>query len=292
MNAPAMVAGGVQDALRRLFANFSLEITAKDVESLKAAAPSIPQGTMVSVTFLPGESFEARAEAARTVQELGFVAVPHLSARRLTSAGELEAYLDLLATKIDLRRAFVIAGDLPVPSGPYEDALAIVRSGLLEQYGVRELGISGYPEGHPDISGTKLAAAMADKHREAVERGMTPFVMTQFGFDADPVLAWLGEVRASGVDSRVRIGVAGPASIKTLMRFAARCGVGTSAKVMRKYGLSITQLIGSAGPDPVLADLSVGLTAAHGDVTLHVYPFGGLVKTAEWIAEFRRNHGV
>ncbi len=116
--------------------------------------------------------------------------------------------------------------------------------------------------------------------------------MTQFGFDAEPVLEWLKGVRAAGVDSTVRVGVAGPASIKALLRFAARCGVGTSAKVMKKYGLSITQLLGSAGPDPILADLSEGLTAAHGDVTLHFYPFGGLVRTSEWVADYRRANGI
>jgi methylenetetrahydrofolate reductase (NADPH) len=63
--------------------------------------------------------------------------------------------------------------------------------------------------------------------------------------------------------------------------------------VLRKYGLSLTRLVGSAGPDPILADLADGLNpAAHGETRLHFYPFGGFVKTAEWISQYRSAQGV
>jgi methylenetetrahydrofolate reductase (NADPH) len=219
--------------------------------------------------------------------------VPHLSARRLTSEGELEGFLDALAERIELRHVFVVAGDLAEPAGPYDDALAVIRSGLLEKYGVQHVGIAGYPEGHPGIDDARLWQALEDKQRELGDRGLASSIMTQFGFDADPVLAWLAQLRDRGVAAPVRVGVAGPASIKTLLRFAARCGVGASAKVMQKYGLSITRLLGSAGPDPILAELSADLDeATHGDVSLHFYPFGGLTRTAEWIADYRRVNGV
>src|SRR3546814_10207425 len=78
---------------------------------------------------------------------------------------------------------------------------------------------------------------------------MAPLVVTQFGFDPDAFLAWLKEARVRGIDTPVRIGIPGPAGIKTLLRFAARCGVGASASVLMKYGASITNLLGSAGPD-------------------------------------------
>ena len=89
----------------------------------------------------------------------------------------------------------------------------------------------------------------------------------------------------------VRVGVPGPANVKTLLRFAARCGVGASTKVMSKYGVSITRLLTTAGPDALIIDLARGLDPArHGEVLLHFYPFGGLVKTAEWIAQYNRKH--
>jgi len=271
-----------------LLEDFSLEMTAKDVAKLEEAAPLIPQGTQISVTFLPGEDFAARTHAAKRVKELGFVPMPHLSARRLKTQAELEGYLNDLATQVGIDRVFVIAGDPPHPEGPYEDALAIIKSGVLANYGVKHVGISGYPEGHPDIDGPKLRQAMLDKDKALKELGLDYSIMTQFGFDADPVFAWTKQVRADGIVAPIRIGVAGPASIKRLLSFAARCGVGASASVMKKYGFSITQLLSTAGPDGIIKDMAEGLDpAVHGKVLLHFYPFGGLPKTAEWIRDFR-----
>jgi methylenetetrahydrofolate reductase (NADPH) len=279
-------------ALARLFVDYSLEITPKDVEALENAAHMIPQGTLISVTFLPGAEFEDRARAAAAIQRLGFKPVPHLSARRLLNPDDLRKYLDMLKEVIDLKHVFVIAGDPSEPLGTFEDALAVIDSGILKEYGIEHVGISGYPEGHPDITNEKLAKAMADKVASLKRQGIDYSIMTQFGFDADPVLEWLKQIRAEGIDGPVRVGVAGPASIKTLLRFAARCGVGTSAKVVAKYGLSITSLIGNAGPDPVIADVVAGLGEEHGQVHLHFYPFGGLVKTNEWIVDFKKKNDI
>jgi methylenetetrahydrofolate reductase (NADPH) len=275
-------------ALAKLFNDFSLEMTAKDIEQLEATAALLPMGTAVSVTFLPGETFASRVDAAAKVHALGMKPVPHLSARRLTSSGELEGFLDALSQRIELNQVFCIAGDLSEPSGPYNDALAIIKSGLLRKYGVRHVGISGYPEGHPQISNERLWEALMEKHAEFTTQGVDYSIMTQFGFDAEPVFRWLEELRARGITAPVRLGIAGPASIKALMRFAARCGVGVSASVMKKYGLSITKLVGSAGPDPLLTDFAKGLDPSkHGNIMLHFYPFGGLSKTARWVADFR-----
>lgn len=288
------MAVAIQDkaALARLFDNYSLEITPKDVEALQNAAHMIPQGTLISCTFLPGAEFEDRVVAARAIQDLGFKPVPHISARRLIEKSDLNRFLDMLAAQIDLKHVFVIAGDPSEPLGPYEDALAVIDSGTLKEYGIEHVGISGYPEGHPDITNEKLVKAMADKVASLKRQGMDYSIMTQFGFDADPVLDWLKQIRGEGIDGPVRIGLAGPASIKTLLRFAARCGVGTSAKVVKKYGLSITSLIGNAGPDPVIADLVPQLGDEHGKVHLHFYPFGGLVKTNEWIVDYKSKNGI
>jgi methylenetetrahydrofolate reductase (NADPH) len=118
-------------------------------------------------------------------------------------------------------------------------------------------------------------------------------VVTQFTFDAEPVLAWLGQVRKVGVQALVRIGVPGPASVKRLLAFASRCGVGASTKVMKKYGMSLTKLLSKAGPDHVIQDYATGLDPArHGEVLIHLYPFGGLRATAEWIHDFRERNGT
>lgn len=115
---------------------------------------------------------------------------------------------------------------------------------------------------------------------------MAPLIVTQFAFDADAMLAWLKELRARGHDHAVRIGVPGPAGIKTLARFAAMCGVGASAAVFAKYGISIGKLIGTAGPDKFVDRLAAGLGPEHGPVRLHFYPFGGIGKTVGWIRDY------
>lgn len=271
-----------------LLNNYSIEMTAKDIAHLEQAADLIPQGTKIPVTFLPGETFEMRVAAAKRARELGFLPIPHISARRLASQAELEQYLSGLQQEVGTDHAFVVAGDPPQPLGPYEDALSIIRSGLLAKYGIRRVGISGYPEGHPEIGNDKLWQAIRDKQTAILERGHDFAVVTQFSFDATPVLAWLEQVRQAGIQATVRIGVPGPASVKRLLAFAARCGVGASSKVLQKYGMSITKLLSTAGPDEIVKDYAAGLDPAkHGDVLLHFYPFGGLRATAEWVRDFR-----
>jgi methylenetetrahydrofolate reductase (NADPH) len=275
-------------SIQDLLNNYSIEMTAKDVAHLEQAADVIPKGTKIPVTFLPGETFEMRIAAAKRVKELGFLPIPHISARRLSSQEELEGYLAGLQREVGTDHAFVVAGDPPQPMGPYEDALSIIRSGLLAKYGIKRVGISGYPEGHPEIGNEKLWQAMRDKQIAIQERGHDFAVVTQFSFDAEPVLNWLEQVRSAGVQATVRVGIPGPASVKRLLAFAARCGVGASTKVMAKYGLSITKLLSTAGPDQIVQEYAEKLDRAkHGDVLLHFYPFGGLRTTAEWVRDAR-----
>lgn len=267
-----------------LLRDLSIEITAKDHDKVGLLRGRIPAGAPISITFLPGEDFDSRVLAACRVREAGFTPVPHISARRLGSADELDSFLGALSAKASVDRVFVVAGDISEPTGPFDDALAVIRSGALVRHGIAQVGIAGYPEGHPDISKAALERALFDKLAALAAAGQSSWIATQFSFDADPVLDWLAALRTR-TNVPVRIGVAGPASIKALLRFAARCGVGVSAKVMAKYGLSLTQLLGSAGPGPLIDELARRLEPdVHGDVRLHFYPFGGLEKTADWIA--------
>ncbi len=262
---------------------YSLEMTAKDFDALHEAAPGIAPDTPVAITFLPGETIDARVAAAAAVRRLGFEPMPHLSARRIATLGELDTMLGRAVDEAGARRAFIVAGDPPEPAGPFADTLSIIRTGLLEKHGFRAIGVAGHPEGHPNMTGEALWHALTAKLDALDERGLGALIVTQFGFDADPFIDWLTELRARGIMAPVRIGVPGPAGIKTLLRFAARCGVGASAAVMTKYGVSITQLLGKAGPDRLVDALAARLTPAHGPVRLHFYPFGGLVNTVEWI---------
>lgn len=273
-----------------LLSDYSLEMTGKDIESLREAAPLIPRGTRINVTFLGNEDLDMRVAAAKEVRDLGFVPVPHLSARRLTSETELRDFLDALQQVDAQAQVFVVGGDPATPEGPYEDSLSVIRTGILPEYGVAEVGIAGYPEGHPDISDNDLWTHLADKSAALAEQSLEQVVISQFAFDADRVTAWIQEVRALGIDSAVRVGTPGPAGIKRLLGFARRFGVGTSASIVKKYGFSLTNLLGTAGPDKFLDAFARDVDAQPGlgKVKAHFYTFGGLRATAEWIDDYTR----
>lgn len=271
---------------------FSLEMTAKDEASLREAAPLIPGETPVAITYLPGEEVSARVAATVAVRELGFEPMPHFSARRIRSEDDFEGYLKAVVEQAGVRRCFIVAGDPPEPEGPYFDTSALIATGAFERSGIQAIGIGGHPEGHPNMTTAECWAVLEAKVAAIEARGMAPLVVTQFGFDPDAFLAWLKELRARGIECPVRIGVPGPAGIKRLLAYAARCGVGASTSVLRKYGISVTNLLGSAGPDKLVDAFARGLGDEHGRVRLHFYPFGGMVKTLEWIADYNRRHGI
>ena len=270
---------------------YSLEMTAKELDGLREAAPLIRPNTQIAVTFLPGEEIEQRVEAAVLVRELGFEPIVHLSARRLQSEEQLDSYLRDITTKAGVKRVFVIAGDPPEPEGPYENSLQIIESGLLEKHGIEIVGVGGHPEGHPNNTKAELWDWMEKKLAAVRAHGMVPLVVTQFAFDDDAIIEWIAEMRERGIDVPVRLGVPGPAGIKRLLGFAKRCGVGASASVMKKYGVSLTNLIGSAGPDKLVQSLDRKLSdEEHGRVRLHFYPFGALKASAEWINQYDAKH--
>jgi len=269
---------------------YSLEMTAKETEGLREAAALIRPKTQIAITFLPGEEMDQRVEAAVLVRELGFEPIIHLSARRLESEAQLDKYLSDISTRAGVKRVFIIAGDPPEPEGPYSDSLQIIETGLLEKHGIEIVGVGGHPEGHPNVSRADLWVWMERKLAAVRSHGMVPLVVTQFAFDDAAIVEWIAQMRARGIDVPVRLGVPGPAGIKRLLGFAKRCGVGASASVMTKYGVSITNLIGSAGPDKLVGSLEKGLTEQHGRVRLHFYPFGALAASAEWINDYAAKH--
>ncbi|GAA1125619.1 methylenetetrahydrofolate reductase [Nocardioides aquiterrae] len=275
-----------------LLHDFSLEITGKDADALSGARAAIPAGTRVHVTYLAHEDLALRVAAARTVRRLGLVAVPHVSARRLGSRAELDEFVGGLRADGNAEHLFLVAGDPRTPAGPFADTLAVIESGVLEHHDVGRVGIAGYPEGHPHIPDDVLWRALEQKVSALAERGIGASVTTQFGFDADRVLGWVEQVRQRGVAVPVRVGVPGPAGARRLLSYATRFGVGTSASIAAKYGLSLTNLMSSAGPDRFVDALGAGYDEhRHGELRLHFYTFGGVGATAEWARGFRQSVG-
>ncbi|WP_173922893.1 methylenetetrahydrofolate reductase [Agromyces sp. Marseille-P2726] len=263
-------------------------MTGKDIPGLIEAKDSIPQGTKINVTFLGNEDLEMRVAAAKAVRDLGFVPVPHISARRIGSQQQLEEFLGRLQEVGATEHVFSVGGDPATPEGPYPDSLSVIRSGVLQKYGVREVSIAGYPEGHPDIADDVLWRHLEDKSAALKEQGLDAVILTQFAFDTDPVMSWIDAVRARGIDTQIRVGTPGPAGIKRLLGFARRFGVGANAMIVKKYGFSLTNLMGTAGPDRFVTDLASLLAEdpSSGRVGLHFYTFGGLLATSDWVRQF------
>lgn len=266
--------------------DYSLEVTVRDISGLVRMAKALPPSTQIAIPFLPTDDKAARVAAIRAVRQLGFEAMPHFAARRITSASAFDAFMTETVAGCCITRCFVVAGDPPHPLGPFPDSASLIATGAFEQCGIETVGIGGHPEGHPVMSEGECWTVLESKCRSIEERGMSPMIVTQFGFDADIVLRWLEGLRERGLHHPVRIGVPGPAGVATLMRFAAQCGVGASTAILAKYGISATRLLGTSGPEKFVDRLAAGLTNGHGTVRLHFYPFGNIGKTVDWISHY------
>ena len=271
---------------------YSLEAGAKDIAALSAATPRILPATSIAIPYLPREDNDARLAAARAVRKLGFEPMLHLSARRIASLAEFESFVQRAAAEAGVERCFVIAGDPSTAMGPFSDSASLIDTGVFERMGMKVIGVGGHPEGHPVMSVAEQWEVLERKCHSIEERGMAPLIVTQFAFDAQVVLTWLTALRERGIDHPVRVGVPGPASIAVLARYAALCGVSACASMWSKYGVSIGKLFGTAGPDLFVDRLASGLTQAHGKVSLHFFPFGGIAQSVQWIEQYRSRTDV
>lgn len=281
------MANSNSSAIAALLDDYSVEMTGKDDKAIIENANSYAPGTRVNVTYLANEDLEMRVRASKAVKDAGYTPVPHISARRLRSSEELEEFLAALSKVDATENVFVVGGDPAEPMGPFADSLSVIQTGLLQKYGVKHVSIAGHPEGHPDVAEDIMRQALRDKFAALREQQLQGTILTQFSFDIDPIMAWVDAVRADGIDLPLRIGVPGPAGIRRLLAYSKRMGVATSAGIASRYGFSITNLLGTAGPDRLIRDIAARLKPEHGEVGLHFYTFGGLKATGEWIKDFQ-----
>ncbi len=287
--APALDPAAAEDAVRARIAAFlsgySLEATrpkAADIAALKnAAAP----GTAVYLSAIPTRAPEEVLEQAVAVHAAGFEPVPHLAARNFASAAQLSALLEKFSAQAGVTRALVIAGDRDRAAGPYAGALELIESGLLGRHGIRTAGIAGHPEGHPLLAPETLDRMLAAKIDAAEQSGLSVEIVTQFCFDAGAIVRWIDRVRDLGIEHRVRVGMAGPTSLTTLLRYAARCGVKASAAGAARQAGLMKNLFTVSAPDPIVRALADAREDRRlGDVGAHFFSFGGVDATARWVA--------
>jgi methylenetetrahydrofolate reductase (NADPH) len=259
--------------------NFSLEATRPDAAEIAALAAILPPATPVYLTAVPSIDTRELVTAAAGLREAGLEPVAHIAARRLAGAGQLSELLAGLRGEADMHRLLVIGGDVD-SAGAFADALAVIQKGRLREAGIEEIGIGGYPEGHPRIAQGVLEAALDQKIAAARAAGLRVFIVSQFSFSPERILAWLRQLRACGIAVPVKVGLAGPASVAALLRYAKRCGVSASLRGLMSG--TAAGLIGHAGPDRIMETLAVV-----GDLGTapHYFSFGGPVETARYACE-------
>jgi methylenetetrahydrofolate reductase (NADPH) len=261
----------------------SLEVSARDPLAGEGLCGLVAAGTTVFINITPGDSHHAMVAAAARLRRAGFRPVPHVAARPLASFTQLNDYLRRLAGEAGVDSALVIGGDLDRPAGPFSSSFEILSTGLFERHGVRHVGLAGYPEGHPKLGGRALADALRLKLGLARQAGLQPFIVTQFGFAAAPMLDFVARCRAEAIAAPIHIGLAGPASIATLAKFAVRCGIGSSLRHLAAGHAALARLLTETGPEAVIHELA-GAGACHGIAGLHFFSFGGVRRTARWLS--------
>jgi methylenetetrahydrofolate reductase (NADPH) len=144
--------------------------------------------------------------------------------------------------------------------------------------------VAGHPEGHRDVSDDLLRDALRRKNAYASRTGAQVYIVTQFTFSADPVVAWEKAYRNDIGQLPVTVGLPGLATTKTLLKYAMDCGVGASLQAFSKRAASLTKLLTVSTPDDIVVGLARRkVEAPESPINgVHFFPFGGLKRTAEW----------
>ena len=262
---------------------WSLEVTLPKPAEIEALQGTLAPGTEVFISAIPKESHLHLVESAAHMRRAGFEPIPHVAARNYPDKATLEDMLNRTRGEADISRVLVIGGDRDTAAGPFIDALSVIESGLLQAHGIKEIGIGSYPDGHPRIAADDLERALEAKIAAARRAGLGVQLVSQFCFDGERIVTWLRKQRATGFSGRVRIGLAGPAKVTTLLRFAQRCGVQASTRgLLRNVGVAL-QALGRATPDDIVKTLAEATASGElGEVSPHFYSFGGFSATAHW----------
>lgn len=267
----------------------SMEVTSHDREARRALVGRLSAGTSIYIAHTPNSTVGDVAEAACEVESDGFRAVPHLVARRIPDERALnEALVRLQAGGIG--RALLVAGDLRPPAGRFESTLDLLATGALAAHGITTLGVAGHPEGHQRVEDAVLWESLQEKQKYADRTGAQLHIVTQFSFDADAVTGWARRLDEEGIRLPVHVGIMGPATLTTLIRYAKVCGVGASLQALLTNAntLKLMRNLKSSAEEMLLA-MAAACEGALVEriVQPHFFAFGGVLQTARWLQAIR-----
>ena len=276
-------------ALARLLDNYSIEITTRDEKALDTAGDLLRPETRVFIASFPKDTVEHFIRGAVKLHRAGMIAIPHIVARNIPSRAVLDDMLARLAGEAGVDRAHVVGGDRDKPAGEFDAALQLLETGLFEKYGITRIALACYPEGHPRISEEVLEQARIDKMEAAKAHGLQVWMVSQFAFESAPIIQLARRMRSQGIEEPYRVGIAGPASHATLLKYAMLCGVGTSLRALRERKGMGRSMMGGETPEGLLTEIAVAREAepALGIAGIHFFTFGSMAQTAQWVDSIR-----
>ena len=270
---------------------YSIEVMPRTAEKVADFRDLLPEGTRVYIAHIEGTPIEDMVKTAARISGEGFNVMPHFPARIIKDKATLENWIAMYQGEAGVKQALLLAGGVATPHGDFDSSMQLLESGLFDKAGFTNLHVAGHPEGNKDIDpdgSTKNvddALRWKNKFNETTDASMA--LATQFAFDAKPIIAWADNLKEAGIDIPVHIGIAGPAKLQTLIKFAIACGVGPSLKVLQKRAMDVTKLLLPYEPTEVIAELAAH-KAANPDFNIekvHFFPLGGIKTNANWAIE-------
>ncbi|MEM7710874.1 MAG: methylenetetrahydrofolate reductase [Pseudomonadota bacterium] len=266
---------------------YSIEVMPRTAEKIEDFRALLPRGTRVYIAHIDGTPIEEMVATAARLRAEGMEPMPHFPARIIADRGTLDDWIARYRGEADVRQALILAGGVPEAAGDYETSMDLLGSGAFD--GFERLHVAGHPEGNRDIDpdgGMKnVSEALSWKQKFSDRTDAEMAIATQFCFEAGPVIDWANGIKAAGIDLPVHIGVAGPAKLQTLIKFAIACGVGPSLRVLQKRALDVTKLLLPYEPTEFLTDLArhKAATPDFNIASVHVFPLGGIKTSATWL---------
>ncbi len=271
--------------LSELIRGYSIETTPGAATKIPDYRYILPAGTSVYVTLLPGSTIDDTISICIRLASEGFNPVPHYAARQIPNLKKMDASLQRFRDEAGGTQVLVLAGSSKTPVGEFENSMQLLETGLFDRMGITRIGVAGHPEGSPDIPQQAVENALNWKNRFAERTDARMHIVTQFCFDFSTVSKWERQLAVLGNALPVHIGIPGVATIGTLLRHATACGVGPSMNFLRKQARSASKLLQNSTPERLLRELAQH-RSWNPDTPikkLHVYPLGGLRKSAEWL---------
>ena len=276
-------------AVEAFLKGFSIEVMPRTAEKVESFRDILPTGTRVYIAHIDGTPIEEMVATAKRLNAEGYPVMPHFPARIIKDKATLQDWVARYQGEANVKQALLLAGGVPQPAGDFHSSMQLLESGAFD--GFDRLHVAGHPEGNKDIDpdGSDRMVMEAARWKSAfTERTDAQMAMaTQFCFEADPVIAWVDRLAAEGVKLPVHIGVAGPAKLQTLIKFAIACGVGPSLRVLQKRAMDVTKLLLPYEPTEFVQALAAHKAANpdFGIEAVHFFPLGGIKTNATWVTE-------